>query len=388
MTALRNVVVVGGSYVGINAAKELATLLPATHRVLLIEPHSHFHHLFAFPRFAILPSHEHKAFIPYTHLFSDPRHQVVRAKVLSLHPAHVILDREWSHSTIVPFDYLIAATGTHLTPPGTVATDEKPAAVRYLQTYQQDLARAGSVVVVGGGAVGVQMACDLKEVYPAKKVTLVHSREQLMPFYHQGLSALVKERLGVLGVEMVLGSRAVVPEGGFPVGGGEGFVALRDGRRVPAEFVVVATGQTPNSRFVVAGLGEGLVNPENGFVRVRPTLQFGDGRFPNLFAVGDIADTGAHKAARPGSVQAAVAAKNIAAMVAGGEPVETITVAPAGIHLTLGLTRNVIFRNPDTAAGATEPFINLKDDGRADMGIEGVWERRGVTVTAPSDYHL
>jgi hypothetical protein len=30
------------------AAKELANVLPATHRVLLVEPHSHFHHLFAF----------------------------------------------------------------------------------------------------------------------------------------------------------------------------------------------------------------------------------------------------------------------------------------------------------------------------------------------------
>ncbi|KAK0725079.1 hypothetical protein B0H67DRAFT_569526 [Lasiosphaeris hirsuta] len=389
MAALKNVVVVGGSYVGISAAKELASLLPATHRVLLIEPHSHFHHLFAFPRFAILPSHEHKAFIPYTHLFTDARHQVIRAKVLSLTTTDVTLDRAWDRSTVVPFDYLVAATGTRLTPPGTMPSDDKPGAVRYLQTYQAGLARAESIVVIGGGAVGVQMACDLKEVYPGKRVTLVHSHSQLMPFYHESLSGLIKARLGELGVETVLGSRAVVPEGGFPTDGERFEVLLQDGREVPADFAVVATGQTPNNQFL-AGLGNGggVVNPRNGFIRVRPTLQFNDERFSNLFAVGDIADTGAHKAARPGSVQAAVAAKNIVAMVAGGQPVETITVAPAGIHLTLGLTRNVIFRNPDAAAGATEPFVNPKDDGQADMGIEGVWARRGVTVTTQSDYHL
>lgn len=51
-------------------------------------------------------------------------------------------------------------------------------------------------------------------------------------------------------------------------------------------------------------------------------------------------------------------------------------------------TKNTIFRNPDPKAGDPEPFINLKDDGSADMNIDGVWERRGVKVTDPRDYHL
>lgn len=48
--ALKNIIVVGGSYVGKSTAQELARVVPKTHRVLLIEPHSHFHHLFAFVR--------------------------------------------------------------------------------------------------------------------------------------------------------------------------------------------------------------------------------------------------------------------------------------------------------------------------------------------------
>jgi 2-polyprenyl-6-methoxyphenol hydroxylase-like FAD-dependent oxidoreductase len=57
-TALKNVIVVGGSYVGKATAQELAKIIPSTHRVLLIEPHSHFHHLFAFVR---------RLFTLYTH---------------------------------------------------------------------------------------------------------------------------------------------------------------------------------------------------------------------------------------------------------------------------------------------------------------------------------
>lgn len=75
--------------------------------------------------------------------------------------------------------------------------------------------------------------------------------------------------------------------------------------------------------------------------------------------MGDIADTGAHKAARPGYVQAAAAAKNIAALIAGEEASETIAVAPAGIHLTLGLVKNVVFRNPD---GEGEPVVKWREE--------------------------
>ncbi len=258
-------------------------------------------------------------------------------------PNNITLDRDWNGSRSIPFDYLVAATGTRLPAPGTMASDDKPGSVKYLQTYQQAIQRANSIVVIGGGAVGVQMACDLKEVYPSKKITLVHSRDQVMPVYHPKLSDLIKTRFQELGVELVTGARAAVPAGGFASDGRTPFgVQLQDGRSLEAEFAVVATGQVPNNQFLAgleAGAGgvDALVNPKNGFIRVRPTLQFQDPKHSHLFAVGDIADTGAHKAARPGSVQAAVAARNIASLVGGGEATESITVAPPGIHLTLGL---------------------------------------------------
>lgn len=107
---------------------------------------------------------------------------------------------------------------------------------------------------------------------------------------------------------------------------------------------MVATGQTPNTH-LLEGLQpsspEGsLLNPQNGFIRVKPTMQFADPAFPHLYAVGDVADSGAHKAARPAGAQAAAAAKNIAAMIEGREPTEENVVGPAGIHLTLGLVRS------------------------------------------------
>ncbi|KAI1741961.1 FAD/NAD(P)-binding domain-containing protein [Xylaria scruposa] len=397
-TSLRNIIVVGGSYVGVATTQGLANILPSTHRVLLIEPHSHFHHLFAFPRFSILPTHEHKAFIPYTGTFAaapnPERHHVVKARVSALYKDRVVLDRDWQGMREIPFDYLVVATGTKLRAPGTMQDDEKPLSVKYLQAYQQQLKDAKSVAIIGGGAVGVQMATDLKEIYPDKEVTLIHSRNQLMPVYHEKLDEIIKARFQELGIKLVLGSRVNMPEGDFQqdnVSGKPITLSLQNGSTLQADVVIPATGQTPNTQFLStlpASSEDSLINPTNGFIRVRPTLQFKDPAYPNLYAVGDVADSGAHKAARPGSFQAQVLVKNILDMVEGREPSGKIEVAPPAIHLTLGLSKNLIIRNPDTSKGETEPYIVHRDDGKADMGIDGVWGRRGVTVQSDAEYHL
>jgi thioredoxin reductase len=154
----------------------------------------------------------------------------------------------------------------------------------------------------------------------------------------------------------ITGSRIAVPETGFPTE--TPFeVQLTNGTTLPSkyDFVILATGQTPNTELLnslspststsshsspSAQPEESLLNPDNGFIRIRPTLQFQDKAYPHLFAVGDIADTGLRKAARPGAVQAGVAARNINALIRGEDrdrPLEEFPRQPAGIHLSLGL---------------------------------------------------
>ncbi|CAI7614974.1 unnamed protein product [Penicillium pancosmium] len=368
---LRNIIVVGGSFVGRGTAQELAKIIPPTHRVLLTEPHSHFHHLFTFPRFAIVPGQEHKAFIPYSEIFSGApnpaAHGVVQARVLSVNSQHIELDREWQGTKQIPFDYVVLATGTRLSKPAAMDCDEKLPSVEYLQKHQADVKRSKSILIIGGGAVGVQMSTDLKEYFPEKDVTVIQSRPRVMPNFHPKLHELVKRRFDELGVRLVTGSRVVIPSEGFPNDGNSFDVQLTNGTTESTELVILATGQTPNNQ-MVTGLtpstpdGSSVINPDNGFLRIRPTMQLLDEKYSNIFAVGDIADTGAQKAARPGSAQAAVVAKNILSLIEGRIAEDTFVKGPGAIHLTLGMKYNVIFRNPNTAEGATEPWINEKQE--------------------------
>ncbi|OJI79390.1 hypothetical protein ASPTUDRAFT_132079 [Aspergillus tubingensis CBS 134.48] len=394
-TSLKNVIVVGGSYVGKGVAQELARVVPSTHRVLLIEPHSHFHHLFAFPRFAVLPGHEQKAFIPYSRLYSSTpnatQHAVVQARVLSVQPQHVNLDRDWQGLKQIPFEYLVVATGTRLAQPAAMSDDDKPSSVLYLQKHQADVKKAKSVVIVGGGAVGVQMATDMKELYPEKEITVVQSRDQVMPQFHRGLHEIVKKRFEELGINLVTGARIVVPETGFPNNGTPFTVQLNNGTELSTEFVILATGQKPNNDLIKslpASSPDSLINPDNGFIRIRPTMQFQDPKYPNLFALGDIADTGLRKAARPGGPQAAAVAKNIQAMIEGKKPEEAFPPFPMAIHITLGLKYNIVFRNPNPAEGQNEPVVKESWDSQEDMGVDRWWQRMGFEENGAPQYHL
>ncbi|PBP24286.1 hypothetical protein BUE80_DR004847 [Diplocarpon rosae] len=382
MSIVKNIVVVGGSYVGVNAAQQLATRFSGPFRVLLVEKNSHFQHLFAFPRFAVTSEVDtKKAFIPFvpgTFAACPPGSgHFVQATVIGVTKDSIKLDRkvdvDGQSLDSIPFAYLVLATGTKLTPPSTIPHSNKADGVRYLQNHVQRVLASSSIVIIGGGAVGVQMATDIKELYPSKSVTLVHSRPNLMNKFHPKLHAIIAERSAELGIELKLGSRVKLPADGYPNDGRMFEVELEDGTKIPADFAIIATGQTPQSE-IVKQLSPQSVG-EDQFVKVKKTLQLFDERFPNVFALGDVADTGAHKAARPAARQATLVADNIAHLVAG-EPLEEYEILePPAIHLTLGITKNVVFKNPKP--GSSEPSIIPRVDGTLDMNIDGVWERRG-----------
>lgn len=127
----------------------------------------------------------------------------MQARVLSVQPKYVNLDRAWQGQSQIPYEYLVVATGTRLAEPAAMRDEDKVSSVQYLQKHQADVKQARSVVIVGGGAVGVQMATDMKELYPEKEITVVQSRDQLMPQFHRGLHEIVKKRFDELGIKYV-----------------------------------------------------------------------------------------------------------------------------------------------------------------------------------------
>ena len=236
LTRDRNIVVIGANFAGYGAARTIGMNLPpnSPYKVVVIEPNSHFQFTWVLPRFCVVKGHEHKAFIPYGGwLKGCPEGAVhwVRDRVVGLTKTHVRLQDSGEE---IPYEYLVIATGSAVEeglPSRTNATD-KLESMRRLQAMQNSIENAQRIVVVGGGAAGVEVATDAKSKYPDKTVILVHSRSALMHRFGKGLQGAVLEGFNKLGGETILEERVINEDKAA------GTVTLRSGRVIECDLFV------------------------------------------------------------------------------------------------------------------------------------------------------
>jgi NADH dehydrogenase FAD-containing subunit len=234
----KNVVIIGGSYAGIHLARRLSETLPTGYKAVLIERNSHFNHLYVFPRFGVVSGHEHTAFVPYDGIPSfGPRGILshVRDSVSSLTPTQVRL----ASGKSIDYEYLACATGTWQPAPSKASSTEKAEACAELQASQKRIQHANRIAVVGGGPVGIQIATDIASYFPEKKVTLVHSRAQLLPNFGPRLHEHVYKTMKQLNIDVVLGERPQLNGNGADAR--PGTLSFRDGRTAKYDLVVSFT---------------------------------------------------------------------------------------------------------------------------------------------------
>ena len=179
----------------------------------------------------------------------------------------------------------------------------KTEGIRFLQAQQDVISRASSILIVGGGALGIQYATDIADLYPEKRITLIHSRERLLPYFEEKLHDIALARLQELGVDVILGDRVVLPEGHCFEGKelDRRILKTQKGREVESDLQLFCTGQQPNTKMIRSVMPTAV--GKDGLVKVHRTLQMKalGHNVPNMFAVGDCIDAfGAIKAGHTG----------------------------------------------------------------------------------------
>lgn len=155
-----------------------------------------------------------------------------------------------------------------------------------LRDAHDRLTKAGSVMVIGGGAAAISTAAQIATTWPGKRVDLYFPGERALPSHHPKIWEKVQRRLTEAGVGLHPGHRAAIPDD-----------SMCD--EITDEPVQWTTGQPPSSADAVLW-AIGRVRPntdwlpaelldERGFVKVTPHLQVPG--HPNVFAVGDVAAT-------------------------------------------------------------------------------------------------
>lgn len=183
------------------------------------------------------------------------------------------------------FDVLIIATGVSngfwRTP--TLQTAEQ--VDDGLRAAHRQLAAAGSIAVVGGGAAAVSAAYNAAARWPDKQVDLYFPGERALVQHHPKVWDTLVARLGRLGVRAHPGHRAVVPVDSATITSGE----IRWSTGQPdarADAVLWTVGRVaPNTDWLPPDWLD-----DDGFVQVDAFLRV-NGR-EHIYAIGDVAATG------------------------------------------------------------------------------------------------
>ena len=190
------------------------------------------------------------------------------------------------------------------------------------------------VVIIGGGAIGIEFATLYNSF--GREVVVIEALPRIMNTMDEDASAAMADILKGKGVEIHVS--APVKE----IKDGPVVVYEENGKMCEAagDMVIVAIGRRPVTKDI--GLeAAGVKVSDRGFVEVNDSLQTS---VPNIYAIGDI--TGKVQLAHVASAQGVVAAEN----AAGGNKTINYDIVPS-----------VIYSNPEVAAvGLTEAEAKAK----------------------------
>lgn len=199
--------------------------------------------------------------------------EIISGKARLTGPNQATIEGADGNSTI-GFDICLLSTGSAPRVPAWAVIDGE----RILTTRDAyDLSEVPErLIVIGSGVTGVEFVHIFESLGSA--VTLVVSRQQILPHRDPEVAAVLEEDFLERGVRLVIGARAV------GIDRTENGVRVRcdDGRVVDGTHALLAIGSVPNTADL--GLGELGIKESGGFIQVDEHQRTS---VPHIYAAGD-----------------------------------------------------------------------------------------------------
>uniref|UniRef100_K3WRA6 FAD/NAD(P)-binding domain-containing protein n=1 Tax=Globisporangium ultimum (strain ATCC 200006 / CBS 805.95 / DAOM BR144) TaxID=431595 RepID=K3WRA6_GLOUD len=330
------IVIIGAGPAGINCAQTLArALTPADNaEVVVLEKSKFFYHAVGTPRAYTDASFAPKLFIPYDQAIPASAAsfvKIVRAVATSVSVAPNTVsyqkinddDQEEGDVQSVEYDYLVIATGSTYTVP----IKQDPRSLKRadtelkLQEVHQQIAKADSILIVGGGAVGCEVAGDIAAKYPNKSVTILEAHDKLIAsnnlrdkFYDKLNHSLAK-----LKIKVILGERLPTRLTGNSFQ--RQTLVTDKGTRIESDIQLLCGGFSPVAE-LVQEMDASLVD-QRGFIRVNAQLQLEGTAYHHIYALGDATNHATPKLAYWAGQQGTFLATELLAVVRGKQSAVT-----------------------------------------------------------------
>lgn len=176
----------------------------------------------------------------------------------------------------IQFDKAMISTGSYPRVPSWAPVDGERVLTTRDAYYLDEVPE--HVVVIGSGVTGVEFTHIFESM--EARVSLVVSRQQILPHRDPEVAAVLEEDFLERGVRLLIGARAE----GIEFDGSDVVVACDDGRRIRGSHVLLAVGSIPAS----SGLGldqAGVDVDPAGFI---PVDEYQRTSVPHIYAAGDV----------------------------------------------------------------------------------------------------
>lgn len=359
-TNKKRVVIVGGGFAGLNMVNSLNKEL---FQVVLIDRNNY--HQFQPLLYQVASSGLEPSSIcfPFRKIFRKPTDFFIRlAEVTRIDTAHNYIDTSIG---ALSYDYLVIAAGTTTNFYGNQSLQEKTLPMKTVEEAmlvrnrlllnleaaaiaddEKEREKHLNVVVVGGGATGVEVAGVLSEmkrfVIPRDfpdlnghnlSIRLIEGSTRLLGALSEESSAAATRFLEKMGVEILLNQRVVGYE--------EDQVMLHSGMTIPSKTVIWVSGVQASP---IDGLTAEVIGP-GGRILVDPLSRVL--HCSNLFAIGDIAlmrcddyPNGHPQVAQPAIQQARTLSLNLEA-IENNRPTQPFQYNNLGSLATIGRNKAV-----------------------------------------------
>jgi NADH dehydrogenase FAD-containing subunit len=324
------IVIIGGG-IGAQLAHKLSPQLDISrHELTLINNRPFFTLYIAGLRMNVTSEQnlEDKALIPFDRLFAEGHPGSFKlGSVTAVRAGEVVLES----GETVGYDHLVLATGNIWEGPLAFPTGDKSTVVEHVKEWRSTFASKKDIAIIGGGAVGLELAGEIKQFYPQTNVTVVHNESlPLNSAYPNKFRKTAQKALAKTGIKLVLEDRLeqLTPE--------DGFVTTKNGVKVKADLVVPARGGQPNTSFLQS-LDASVLTPR-GHVKVLTTLQvdLSSGK-RNIWALGDIIEWPEQKQIAKGEAHIAVLVANLLSALNGKKPTAEYKTPFEAILVTNGV---------------------------------------------------
>ncbi len=281
--------------------------------------------------------------------------KLIQGRAIAISPNQIKIETDNGTVEILT-DKIIIATGSEPIQIPTIPFDGQTVISSKETLSLQQIPK--SMVIVGGGAIGCELAC----VYAAvgTKITIVEALPMLIPMEDQWVSQLMEREFRKLGID-VLTSQKVVS---MDKTGSLAKIVLETGRTIEAEKLLISVGRKAAcDKQTIEALN---LETSNSAIKVNERLQTSA---KNVYAIGDVAGTTylAHGAA----AEAEVAAANA---TGGSDKMTDYSLIP-----------RVIYTFPEVASvGKSEKTCNAEgikfSTGKAFFRADGQSVAHGQTI--------